>query len=107
MGAQAKLSAGGVSTRAGGGPLILVSGAVPRSSRPYRDGRGLGGMWGQTGRYPLLPKGAPPEFFLLQLPNPLLQELPLWFLLGQRQGFLISGPSLGCPAEPAVHICAG
>src|SRR5438128_1777876 len=24
---------------------------------------------------------------LFQLPNPLLQELPLWFLLGQRQSF--------------------
>ncbi len=45
--------------------------------------------------------------FLFQLPNPLLQELPLWFLLGQRQSFLIRGPSLSCPAEPAVHICAG
>ena len=44
---------------------------------------------------------------LFQLPNPLLQELPLWFLLGQRQSFLIRGPSLGCPAEPAVHICTG
>src|SRR5258706_9085239 len=45
--------------------------------------------------------------FLFQLPNPLLQELPLWFLLGQRQSSLISRPSLGCPAEPAVHIRAG
>src|SRR5580704_9451194 len=27
--------------------------------------------------------------FLFQLPNPLLQELPLWFLLGQGQSFLI------------------
>src|SRR5437868_4346076 len=45
--------------------------------------------------------------FLFQLPNPLLQELPLWFLLGQRQSFLIGRPSLGCPAEPAVHIRAG
>jgi hypothetical protein len=40
-------------------------------------------------------------------PNPLLQELPLWFLLGQRQSFLIRGLSLGCPAEPAVHIRTG
>ena len=45
--------------------------------------------------------------FLFQLPNPLLQELPFWFLLGQRQGTLISGPSLSCPTEPAVHIRAG
>src|SRR6267142_5678127 len=45
--------------------------------------------------------------FLFQLPNPLLEELPLWFLLGQRQSFLIRGPSLSCPAEPAVHIRAG
>ena len=44
---------------------------------------------------------------LFQLPNPFLQELPLWFLLGQRQGFLIRGPSLSCPAESAVQICAG
>ena len=29
--------------------------------------------------------------FLFQTPNPLLQELPLWFLLGQRQSFLIGG----------------
>jgi hypothetical protein len=36
-----------------------------------------------------------------------LQELPLWFLLGQRQSFLIRGPSLSCPAQPAVHICTG
>src|SRR2546427_9454840 len=34
------------------------------------------------------------SLFLFQLPNPLLQELPLWFLLGQRQSFLIRGPSL-------------
>ena len=26
---------------------------------------------------------APPDIFLFQLPNPFLQELPLWFLLGQ------------------------
>ncbi len=30
---------------------------------------------------------------LFQLPNPLLQELPLWFLVGQRQSFLIRGPN--------------
>jgi hypothetical protein len=47
------------------------------------------------------------SLFLFQLPNPLLQELPLWFLLGQRQSFLIRGPSLGGPAQPAVHICTG
>src|SRR5271165_4879727 len=45
--------------------------------------------------------------FLFQLPNPLLQESPLWFLLGQRQSFLVRGPSLSCPAEPAEHICTG
>jgi len=42
-----------------------------------------------------------------QLPNPLLQELSLRFLLGQRQSFLVRGPSLSGPAEPAVHICTG
>ena len=31
--------------------------------------------------------------FLFQLPDPLLQEVPLWFLLGQGQSFLIRGPS--------------
>jgi hypothetical protein len=31
------------------------------------------------------------SLFLFQLPNPLLQELPLWLLLGQRQSFLIRG----------------
>src|SRR3984893_6987730 len=51
-----------------------------------------------------LPKIDSYFIFLLPLPNPLLQELPLWFLLGQRQSFLIRGPSLSCPAEPAVHI---
>ena len=45
------------------------------------------------------------ESFLFQPPNPLLQELPLWFLLGQRQSSRIRGPSLSYPAEPAVHIC--
>jgi hypothetical protein len=45
--------------------------------------------------------------FLFQLPNPLLQKLALWFLLGQRQSFLIRGPSLSGPAQPAVHIRAG
>src|SRR6266536_5896190 len=44
---------------------------------------------------------------LFQLSNPLFQELPLWFLLGQRQSFLIRHPSLSGPAEPAVHICTG
>ena len=46
----------------------------------------------------------PPHIFLFQLPNPLLQELPLWFLLGQGQSFLIRGPGLRRPAEPAAHI---
>jgi putative transposase len=47
------------------------------------------------------------SIFLFQLPNPLLQELPLWFLLGQRQRLFIRSTSLSCPAEPAVHICTG
>src|ERR1700723_1376011 len=47
------------------------------------------------------------SLFLFQLPNPLLQELPLWFLLGQRQSLLIRRPSLSCSAEPAVHIRTG
>jgi hypothetical protein len=47
------------------------------------------------------------QLLLFQLPNPLLQELPLWFLLGQRQSFLISGPSLSCPPQPAVHTRTG
>jgi hypothetical protein len=55
---------------------------------------------------------AAPEFdksprFLFQLADPLLQELALGFLLGQRQSFLISGAGLSRPAEPAVHICLG
>jgi hypothetical protein len=41
------------------------------------------------------------DIFSFQLPNPLLQELPLRLLLRQRQSFLIRGSSLGCPAEPA------
>lgn len=45
--------------------------------------------------------------FFLQLPNPRLQELPLRFLLGQRQSFLIRGPGFGCPAQPAARIRAG
>jgi hypothetical protein len=47
------------------------------------------------------------ESSLFQLANPLLQELPLGFLLGQRQSFLIRRPSLSGPAEPAAHICTG
>jgi hypothetical protein len=39
-----------------------------------------------------------------EMPNPLLEELPLWFLLGQGQSFLIRRPSLSCPAQPAVRI---
>ncbi len=42
-----------------------------------------------------------------QLSNPLLQELPLRFLLGQRQSLFIRNPGLGCPAQPAAHIRAG
>src|SRR3984885_1374458 len=45
--------------------------------------------------------------FLFQLPNPLLQELPLRFLLGQRQRFLIRGPGLSGPAQPAAQLRAG
>src|SRR5258708_38499152 len=45
--------------------------------------------------------------FLFQLPNPLLQELALWFLLGQGQSLFIRGPSFDCSAEPAVHVCTG
>src|SRR4029077_266038 len=33
------------------------------------------------------------HFFSVQLPKPLLQECPLWFLLGQRQSILIRGPN--------------
>src|SRR5580704_4453680 len=43
--------------------------------------------------------------FLVQLPKPLLQEFSLWLMLGQRQRFLIRGPGLSYPAEPAAHIC--
>src|SRR5262249_23820503 len=46
-----------------------------------------------------------PLDFLFQLPNPFLQELPFRFLLGQGQGFLIRGPSLSGPAEPAAQLC--
>src|ERR1700679_778366 len=52
-------------------------------------------------------KSTATPFFLFQLANPLLQKLPLWFLLGQRQSFLIRGPGLSGPAEPAAHIRAG
>jgi len=62
---------------------------------------------GQTGCTPLFACDAPPHIFLFQLLNPLLQELPLWFLLGQGQRLLIRRPSLSGPAEPAVHIGTG
>jgi hypothetical protein len=39
-----------------------------------------------------------------QLPNPLLQKLPLRFLLGQRQCFLIRAPGLRGPSQTAAHI---
>src|SRR5581483_1078197 len=42
--------------------------------------------------------------FLLQFLNPPLEELPLRFLLGQRQRFLIRSPSFSRPVQPAVHI---
>ena len=61
---------------------------------------GCGGVAGET-------ENRQPLQFLFQLPNPLLQELPLRFLLGERQSFLMRGPGLGGPAEPAVHIRAG
>src|SRR5579862_3092739 len=48
-----------------------------------------------------------PLEFLFQLPDPFLQELPLRFLLGQRQRLLITSPSLSGPAEPAAQLCAG
>jgi hypothetical protein len=51
--------------------------------------------------------GSRGELPLLQFLEAPREELPLWFLLGQRQRFLIRRPSLGCPAEPAVHIGAG
>ena len=47
---------------------------------------------------PLFPKAAPPDISLFQLPNPLLQELPLGLLLGQRQRLLIRRPGLSGPA---------
>ena len=56
---------------------------------------------------PLFPKDAPRDIFLFQLANALLQELPLGFLLGQRQSFLIRCPGLSDPAEPAAQLCTG
>jgi toxin ParE1/3/4 len=47
------------------------------------------------------------DAFLFQLTNPLSQELPLWFLLGQRQRLLVRRTRLSRPAQPAAHICAG
>ena len=75
----------------------------------YHPGNTFGGPVLRPSRHS---RTNPPQFdksprFLFQLPNPLLQELPLRFLLGQRQSFLIRGPSLSGPAEPAVHIRAG
>jgi hypothetical protein len=79
-----------------------------RRSEETGSEKKLGGRnWEQTEGTPLFSNDAPPHFFLFQLPNPLMQELPLWFLLGQRQRLLIRRPSLSCPAEPAVHICTG
>ena len=49
---------------AAGGPLILISGAVPRSSRLYRDERVLRWNLGQMGRTPFFPNDAPPDFSL-------------------------------------------
>ena len=72
--------------------------------------------WGRTLRFGLSFHRFPPQWrtenrqlsqFLFQLPNPLLQELPLRFLLGQRQRLFVRSAGLGGPAEPAVHICAG
>jgi hypothetical protein len=37
------------------------------------------------------------SLFLFQLANPLLQELPPWSLLGQRQSSLVRGARLSCP----------
>jgi hypothetical protein len=52
-------------------------------------------------------KSTASPLFLFQLANAHLQELSLRFLLRQRPSFLISSPSLNCPAEPAANICAG
>jgi hypothetical protein len=56
-------------------------------------------MRGQTGLTPLLAEKImkersvcprfTPRTFLFQLPNPLLLELPLWFLLGTVQRYII------------------
>jgi hypothetical protein len=48
-----------------------------------------------VGRIPLFPNDAPSGYFLFQLPNPLLQELPLRFLLGQGQRLLIDARASG------------
>src|SRR5579872_5362778 len=47
------------------------------------------------------------EPLLLQFLKPPREELPLWFLLRQRQCLLIRRPSLRRPAQPAVHIRTG
>src|SRR5215510_759440 len=60
-----------------GSPVFPVTPQGRGSSFRLSDSR-----WGDRNRQLL-------QFFLLQLPNPLLQELPLWFLLGQGQSFLI------------------
>jgi hypothetical protein len=85
-----------LSTHQGGGS----DNWVPHSFAPWVN-------VGQTGRTPLFASDAPPDIFLFQLPNPLLQELPLWVLLGQRQSFPVRRPSLSGPAQPAVHIRTG
>jgi hypothetical protein len=42
--------------------------------------------------------GGPPALlhFFISTAESALARLPLWFLLGQRQSFLIRGPSLSC-----------
>jgi hypothetical protein len=83
----------------------------PRTKTVDRTGGSLISIRRKVGgappRFPRFPENRQLLHFLFQLPNPLLQELPLWFLLGQRQSLLIRRPSLSGPAEPAVHICTG
>ena len=47
---------------------------------------------------PLFSNDAPSDIFLFQLPNPLLQELPPWFLLGHLEGGV--GVTQGAAVNP-------
>src|SRR5260370_47898 len=78
-----------------------------RKVRPYRDERVLWWNVGTDGTDSAFPLRCATGHSLFQLPNPFLQELPLRFLLGQRQSFLIRSPSLSGPAQPAVQIGTG